>query len=188
MKPSHLAVLSATLVSFAAVAQDKPKQEPSAQSGQTQAQTESKQPSGQQQAATQQKGQKSQMSQSPELIKQAQEKLSAAGHDAGPADGIMGPRTQKALKDFQQAKNLEASGQLDQKTLSALGVSGDAASAGATAADKPKKEASATDKPKESSAGASAGATGGASAESKPAAPKPAEPKTGGQPSDKPKN
>jgi peptidoglycan hydrolase-like protein with peptidoglycan-binding domain len=177
MKPSHLAVLSATLVSFAAVAQDKPKQEPSAQSGQTQ-------------AATQQKGQKSgaQMSQSPELIKQAQEKLSAAGHDAGPADGIMGPRTQKALKDFQQAKNLEASGQLDQKTLSALGVSGDAASAGATAADKPKKEASATDKPKESSAGASAGATGGASAEPKPAAPKPAEPKTGGQPSDKPKN
>src|SRR5688572_2364609 len=109
MKPIHLAALSATLVSFAAVAQDKPKQEPSAQGAQTQAQTESKQPSGQQQAATQQKGQKSgaQMSQSPELIKQAQEKLSAAGHDAGPVDGIMGPRTEKALKDFQQAKNLE---------------------------------------------------------------------------------
>jgi peptidoglycan hydrolase-like protein with peptidoglycan-binding domain len=178
MKPSHLAVLSATLVSFAAVAQDKPKQEPSAQSGQTQ-------------AATQQKGQKSgaQMSQSPELIKQAQEKLSAAGHDAGPADGIMGPRTQKALKDFQQAKNLEASGQLDQKTLSALGVSGDAASAGATAADKPKKEpsaatgATAPDKPKEPSAGASAGASGAAGE-------KPKEPSAGaaaGTPSEKPK-
>jgi peptidoglycan hydrolase-like protein with peptidoglycan-binding domain len=180
MKPSHLAVLSATLVSFAAVAQDKPKQEPSAQSGQTQ-------------AATQQKGQKSgaQMSQSPELIKQAQEKLSAAGHDAGPADGIMGPRTQKALKDFQQAKNLEASGQLDQKTLSALGVSGEASATAGASADKPKKEPSAgADKPKDASAGASAGAgaTGGASAQPKPAEPKPAEPKTGGQPSDKPKN
>jgi peptidoglycan hydrolase-like protein with peptidoglycan-binding domain len=173
MKPSHLAVLSATLVSFAAVAQDKPKQESSAQSGQ-------------QQAATQQKGQKSgaQMSQSPELIKQAQEKLSAAGHDAGPADGIMGPRTQKALKDFQQAKNLDASGQLDQKTLSALGVSEGSATAGASA-DKPKKEAAAgADKPKDASAGASAGST----AEPKPAEPKPTEPKTGGQTSDKPKN
>ena len=43
------------------------------------------------------------------------------------ADGIMGPQTQKALKDFQQQKGLDANGQLDQKTLSALGVSGSAA-------------------------------------------------------------
>jgi peptidoglycan hydrolase-like protein with peptidoglycan-binding domain len=157
MKPSHLAVLSATLVSFAAVAQDKPKQEPSAQSGQTQAQTESKQPSGKQQAATQQP--------SSDVIKQAQEKLSAAGHDPGPADGMVGPRTQKALKDFQQAKKLDPSGQLDQKTLAALGVSGEASAAtGATAADKPK----------EPSAGASAGA--GAAPE------KPKEPASPGKP------
>ena len=39
----------------------------------------------------------------------------------------MGPQTQKALKDFQQQKGLDANGQLDQKTLSALGVSGSAA-------------------------------------------------------------
>ena len=38
----------------------------------------------------------------------------------------MGPQTQKALKDFQQQKGLDANGQLDQKTLSAL-VGGSAA-------------------------------------------------------------
>ena len=64
-----------------------------------------------------------QAGQSPEMVKQAQEKLSAAGHEAGPADGKMGPQTQAALKEFQESKGLEASGQLDQKTIAALGVS-----------------------------------------------------------------
>lgn len=152
MKLSHLAVLSATVVSFAAVAQDKPKQEPSAQSGQSQAATqpqEQKQKSGQQ------------MSQSPELIKQAQEKLSAAGHDVGKADGIMGPKTQKGLKEFQQSKGLEASGQLDQKTLAALGVSGEASAAAGASADKP--------------SGASAGTSAERSAEPKASTEKPKE-------------
>ena len=58
------------------------------------------------------------------VIKQAQQKLSAAGHDAGPADGVLGAKTQQALKDFQKAKGIEATGQLDQRTLAALGVSG----------------------------------------------------------------
>jgi peptidoglycan hydrolase-like protein with peptidoglycan-binding domain len=57
-------------------------------------------------------------------IKQAQQKLSAAGYDAGPADGIMGAKTKQAVKDFQQAKGFEATGQLDQRTLTALGASG----------------------------------------------------------------
>ena len=65
-------------------------------------------------------------------MKQAQQKLSAAGHDAGPADGIMGPKTQAALKEYQQSKNLQASGQLDQKTLAALGVSGGGSTASAS--------------------------------------------------------
>jgi len=66
------------------------------------------------------------------VIKQAQQKLSAAGHDAGSADGILGQKTAKALKDFQQAKGIEATGQLDARTLAALGVaSGTGATAGA---------------------------------------------------------
>ena len=42
--------------------------------------------------------------QSPDVVKQAQEKLSAAGMDAGQADGELGPKTQAAVKDFQQSK------------------------------------------------------------------------------------
>lgn len=71
-----------------------------------------------------------------ELVKQAQEKLSAAGHDAGPSDGVMGPKTQAALKEFQQAKGLDSSGQLDRETLAALEIGtpeGTSASTGASA-------------------------------------------------------
>src|SRR5688500_4533224 len=97
MKLSHLLIASATAVSFSAIAADEQKakdKQPQAQSSQSQSAS-----SGQSQ----------------ETIKQVQEKLSAAGHEVQ-ADGIMGPKTEAALKEFQQSKNLEASGQLDQKT------------------------------------------------------------------------
>jgi peptidoglycan hydrolase-like protein with peptidoglycan-binding domain len=89
------------------------------------------------------------------VIKQAQQKLSAAGHDAGAADGILGQKTAKALKDFQQAKGIEATGQLDARTLAALGV--ESSATGATAG---------------TGASAAAGAQGsaGASTESRPSA------------------
>src|SRR5688572_794878 len=45
-------------------------------------------------------------------IKQAQEKLSAKGHDVT-ADGVLGPKTQAAVKEFQQKEGIQASGQLD---------------------------------------------------------------------------
>ncbi len=38
-------------------------------------------------------------------------------------DGKWGPRTRQAVQSFQQAKGLPATGELDQQTLSALGVS-----------------------------------------------------------------
>lgn len=76
--------------------------------------------------------------QSPEMVKQAQEKLSAEGHDAGPSDGKMGPKTQAALKEFQESKGLEASGRLDQETIAALGVSEPgSASSGSSAPQSP---------------------------------------------------
>ena len=62
-----------------------------------------------------------------EKIKQVQQKLKGQGHDAGPVDGIMGPKTQAGLKEFQSAKGLKATGQLDRETIAALGVSGSAA-------------------------------------------------------------
>jgi peptidoglycan hydrolase-like protein with peptidoglycan-binding domain len=58
----------------------------------------------------------------PEVIRQAQQQLNAAGHEAGPVDGIKGPRTRQALREFQQARGLQVTGSLDQETLSALGI------------------------------------------------------------------
>ena len=66
--------------------------------------------------------QQQQAQQNPELVKQAQEKLSAAGHDAGTPDGKVGPKTQAAVKEFQESKGLQASGTLDQETLAALEI------------------------------------------------------------------
>ncbi|MBI4529122.1 MAG: peptidoglycan-binding protein [Deltaproteobacteria bacterium] len=59
---------------------------------------------------------------SSEDIKKAQEALKEKGHDPGPVDGIMGPRTQAALRAFQQAQGLKASGTLDNETKKALGL------------------------------------------------------------------
>jgi peptidoglycan hydrolase-like protein with peptidoglycan-binding domain len=60
--------------------------------------------------------------QNPEVVKQAQEKLSAAGHDVGQPDGKIGPKTQAALKEFQEKEGLQASGRLDSETLAALEI------------------------------------------------------------------
>jgi peptidoglycan hydrolase-like protein with peptidoglycan-binding domain len=72
-----------------------------------------------------------------DTIKQAQEKLSSKGHDVQ-ADGVLGPKTQAALKEFQQKEGIQASGRLDQETLAALGV--DEASAGAGSTSGPSSE------------------------------------------------
>jgi peptidoglycan hydrolase-like protein with peptidoglycan-binding domain len=60
--------------------------------------------------------------QSSENIKQVQEALKNKGHDPGPADGVMGPKTQQALRAFQKESGMQATGRLDDKTASALGV------------------------------------------------------------------
>jgi hypothetical protein len=57
-----------------------------------------------------------------ENVREVQQALAQAGHDPGPVDGQMGPSTKRALKDYQQAKGIEATGELDQATTSALGI------------------------------------------------------------------
>jgi peptidoglycan hydrolase-like protein with peptidoglycan-binding domain len=59
---------------------------------------------------------------SSQQIRQIQQSLDKHGFKAGHADGKWGPETEKAVKDFQQKQNMQASGQLDQQTLQALGV------------------------------------------------------------------
>jgi peptidoglycan hydrolase-like protein with peptidoglycan-binding domain len=83
------------------------------------------------QSSSREQSASTQQSQSPEVVKQVQQKLSENGQDVGQPDGQMGPKTQAALKEFQQQKGLQATGQIDQQTLAALEIdqSGSASSA-----------------------------------------------------------
>lgn len=58
-----------------------------------------------------------------ESVRQLQQQLSAAGFNAGAADGIFGPNTEKAVRDFQRAKGLTVDGIAGPKTWGALGKS-----------------------------------------------------------------
>ena len=55
-------------------------------------------------------------------VRRAQEALRAQGHDPGPIDGVMGARTQQALRDFQTSQQLNSTGQLDRETMEKLGI------------------------------------------------------------------
>ena len=56
------------------------------------------------------------------VVRQAQQALKRKSYEPGPADGIVGPRTQAALKRYQEAQRLEATGLLNRDTLIRLGV------------------------------------------------------------------
>lgn len=56
------------------------------------------------------------------LIKAVQRKLIENGYHPGPADGINGPRTQKALKAYQLEHVLSPDGIPGPKTLKSLGL------------------------------------------------------------------
>ncbi len=57
-----------------------------------------------------------------EKVKAAQQALKDKGHDPGMVDGRMGPKTKAALRDFQKAQGIDATGRLDTKTMQSLGV------------------------------------------------------------------
>jgi Putative peptidoglycan binding domain len=56
-------------------------------------------------------------------VRQAQVALKEKGFDVGELDGVLGPRTRKALIAFQRQQGSEPSGQFDQRTATALGIS-----------------------------------------------------------------
>jgi peptidoglycan hydrolase-like protein with peptidoglycan-binding domain len=55
-----------------------------------------------------------------DLVRSVQEMLQREGLDVGPIDGILGPRTAAALREFQQQRGLARSGEPDEATLREL--------------------------------------------------------------------
>ena len=55
-------------------------------------------------------------------VKSVQAALNAKGYDAGPADGALGPRTRGAIRAYQIASGMTATGAIDKTLLASLGV------------------------------------------------------------------
>jgi hypothetical protein len=76
------------------------------------------------------------MAQGSDTVRAEQQALKDKGFDPGPIDGVDGPRTRSALKDYQKQQNLTADGVAGPKTLASLGVNqgagGEMSDAGST--------------------------------------------------------
>jgi peptidoglycan hydrolase-like protein with peptidoglycan-binding domain len=57
-----------------------------------------------------------------EQVKAVQQALKDKGQNPGDVDGRMGPKTEAALRDFQQKQGLKATGHADAETIAKLGV------------------------------------------------------------------
>ena len=57
-----------------------------------------------------------------EQVKQVQAALNAAGYNAGPADGALGPKSRAAISRYQTDNNLGATGEVNAELLASLGI------------------------------------------------------------------
>jgi peptidoglycan hydrolase-like protein with peptidoglycan-binding domain len=64
---------------------------------------------------------------SPAVVRKAQETLNARGFRLGAANGNMTAATEAAIRQFQKSENLEETGRLNDRTLTALGIEPDSA-------------------------------------------------------------
>lgn len=55
-------------------------------------------------------------------VRQAQQALKDKGYDPGPVDGVNGPKTREATREYQKKENLTADGHLGPQTMDQLGV------------------------------------------------------------------
>jgi peptidoglycan hydrolase-like protein with peptidoglycan-binding domain len=94
----------------------------------------------------------------PGTVRDVQQALQDKGYDVGPVDGVIGPRTQSALRQFQQQQGIPSSGRLDSRTLGALNVS----SAGMSDRSGVTGSSSSSGRMGDRSAGATGGASTGA--------------------------
>lgn len=74
-------------------------------------------------------------------VRQAQQALARAGYDPGPVDGLMGPQTAEALRDFQERQGIQPTGRLDGRTRQALNTGGAAGGGQSTAGQVREREA-----------------------------------------------
>jgi hypothetical protein len=103
-----IAVVAATAVTVPAAAQN-----------QTQGQSQQRQAS--QQTSSQQLPEIIASDLRPDQIRELQEALNMKGFDAGDEDGIWGPETQDAVREFQEAQGMDVTGQPSRQTIYALG-------------------------------------------------------------------
>ena len=54
------------------------------------------------------------------MVVEAQERLALKGYSPGPADGMLGPQTQAAIRAFQEASGQEPTGRVDNTLLDSL--------------------------------------------------------------------
>ena len=57
------------------------------------------------------------------MVRHAQRELKDNGYYTGRVDGIMGPRTERALRQYQRSENLAQTGRLNRATMKSLGLS-----------------------------------------------------------------
>lgn len=73
-------------------------------------------------------------------VQAVQTALKEKGHDPGPVDGRMGPKTRDALRAYQKKEGLPVTGNADAKTLAALKVAGAGDTTAATSRNTQKTE------------------------------------------------
>ncbi len=56
------------------------------------------------------------------LVQKAQAMLNQRGFEVGQPDGVMGPKTKRAIMEFQRSAGIPATGKVDKKLLSSLGI------------------------------------------------------------------
>jgi peptidoglycan hydrolase-like protein with peptidoglycan-binding domain len=59
---------------------------------------------------------------SSEEITKVQKSLIDKGYDAGPVDGVLGPRTRSGIRQYQTSEKMTVTGRLDVETAGKLGV------------------------------------------------------------------
>ena len=59
---------------------------------------------------------------SEDKVRRVQQALQSKGFDPGPIDGVIGPKTEDALRNFQDRFGIKMSAKIDNQTLYALGA------------------------------------------------------------------